>query len=237
MANTKSYKKPNKSKSKRTVKKRSTHNRITGPLATGVVGDPFPKKMFCKLVYSDTQIITTGAIDFFGPEYVYSLNSLYDPLWSTGGHQPYGHDTLATMYKKYKVSGCLVELTYSDPSVDGTVVGALIQPPNETATISGNTIGKIKERPNSFTKPVANSGSQSAYIKSYVPIGKISGLTPLQFKSDLNTFSALYGADPVHIPKLRISAANTRGTAGTITVRVKLTYFCQSYDRITLPQS
>lgn len=232
-------KKPKRAFKKSYAKKRAykPKNAITGPLSTGIVGDPFTKKKFCRLVYADTQTLTTGAIDFFGAEYVYSLNSIYDPLWSTGGHQPYGHDTLATMYKKYKVSGCLVEITFSDPSVDGTVVGAMIQPPGATATLAGNTIGKCKERPNTMTKPVNNTGSQAAFIKSYVPIGKISGLTDLQFKADQNTYSANYGADPAAIPKLRISAANSRGTAGTITVRVKLTYYCQSYDRITLPQS
>lgn len=214
-------------------------NQITGPFrAKGA--DPFRQKMFVKLIYTDRITLpspTGGPIGYFGTEKIYALNSLYDPDVSGVGHQPYGFDTMSALYRKYKVNGCLVELTFSDPSADGTVVAATIQPPAGTKVLQNEDVSEVKERPYTFTRSINDSGSQNKYVKSYVPIAALSGLTPLQFKSDMDIYAANMGANPAAIPKLRIAASNQRSNSQDIQCSVKLTYYCQVYDRVTLNQS
>lgn len=47
---------------------------------------------------------TTGAQQI----YTHTVNNIYDPNVTGGGHQPYGHDEFATYYNQYQVLGCKV---------------------------------------------------------------------------------------------------------------------------------
>lgn len=63
--------------------------------------DPFPAVAYARLRYSEVVSLNPSAgvpaVNLF------RAGSIYDPNQSGAGHQPYGHDTYATIYNHYKV--------------------------------------------------------------------------------------------------------------------------------------
>lgn len=212
--------------------------KMQGPFRAINTADPFTPSKRVKMHYSDNHLLGPGLAGAFGTEIVYRLNSLFNPLFNTGGHQPYAFDQLAILYKKYKVTGVLAEIIYSDPTEDSIVVGVTIQPPDSLKQLTTQFPEQVREQPMSVTRTINNSGKQVGNIKQYIPISSISGLTKLQFQADVDTFTSVVGSNPLATPFLRLAVANDRGTAtGNLMCKVKLTYYATFYGRVTQDQS
>lgn len=126
--------------------------RARGPVNLTVLGDPFPIRMRTRLRYAQTNSLTAGSTGLFGTERVFRLNSLYDPDLTGVGHQPYGYDTLATLYVRCKVHAVSVLLTFTDPSADGVLIAAHFQNPDTPTTITGYDTDTVMERPGVWFK-------------------------------------------------------------------------------------
>jgi hypothetical protein len=79
------------------------------PAAMSQVFDPFPAKMRSILRYADT--ISLDATTGIPLHYFFRATSIYDPDATGVGHQPYGHDTLATVYNHYTVMKATIKIT------------------------------------------------------------------------------------------------------------------------------
>lgn len=81
--------------------------------------DPFPSKHFARLRWSEQNTLTSqSANQFIGA--VIRANSIYDPRYALGGHQPNGHDQYAAIYGYYKVTRAVITATVMS-NVDGLV--------------------------------------------------------------------------------------------------------------------
>lgn len=209
------------------------------PFNRYITTDPFPAKKPCKLHYSETFTFTSGVGGIFGTEQVMSLNSLFDPNTTGVGHQPYGHDELALLYKSYKVFGVLIKLTFTDPSDDGVACGARICSASSSQSMTSQSIAQVDEQPMSVVRYLNNTGNQKVVIKQYVPMYVLAGLTKLQFDATHNnSYTTSFGSSPAATPNLRISCADINGTSGTTCkCVVNLTYFTQCFERAPLSQS
>jgi len=69
----------------------------------GTVGkpQPFPIRMVAKMRYCETVSIASSLVPVTSVNF--ACNSIYDPNLSGTGHQPYGHDTYASIYNQYTV--------------------------------------------------------------------------------------------------------------------------------------
>lgn len=65
-------------------------------------GNPVPEKFNAKLSYCSI-IALNGGI-FTTADYYFRCNSLFDPDYTGGGHQPMGFDQLMALYKKFVVN-------------------------------------------------------------------------------------------------------------------------------------
>lgn len=212
--------------------------RITGVFRNAMGMQPFAPRKNCKLSYTHTNLLTTGVGGIYGTEQVFRLNSLYDLDFSGAGHQPYGYDQVAALYNLYCVRGVKIQMVISDPSADGVVVAASVQPSNSTFAITGQGVDAIKEQPFSITRSINNSGKQVQTITSYVPIQTIEGLTRTQFAGALSIYQAGITNNPSRVPYLRIACGSLRGNQGdTVLVRTTLTFYSQFSDRVIQTQS
>ena len=80
---------------------------------------PVPDVYNCQFYYGGYDPINMSSANNYSGQYIYAANSLYDPLQSGGGAQPYYYDQLIApaagttgLFKAWKVSGCKIELEF-----------------------------------------------------------------------------------------------------------------------------
>jgi len=202
------------------------------------LGDPFPVRWNKTLLYGQLNTLTAGASGLFGTEQVFRLNSLFDPDLTGTGHQPYGFDTLASLYYRYKVRAVRVMVRFSDPSADGVLCAAQFQAPSVTSTVTGSDTNTVMERAGMWTQNLNNTGEQVAILDQFFPISTLVGATPVQFAANLEDYQSLCTTSPARTPYLRIAIAALDG-ASTPTVRLetKILFYTEFFERIVLGQS
>lgn len=199
---------------------------------------PFPAKYICKHHYRESLTLTAGAVGVFGTETGYSLNDVFDPRFSAGGHQPYGRDTMATIYGRYKVLGCKVKIVFTDPSADGVVCGVAATTTSDGFSLTGNSYEIGTEKPNVWSAPVNNTGVQTVTFEKYFDIAKFLGMTKSQYRNDMFHLGSSAGTTPASLALIRVANLDLRAAgAPTVLATVDLDYYVQWYDRLTLGQS
>ena len=108
------------SRSRASSRSRSVKSTLVEPLgralgdrrrmAQSIYFDPFPSMMRNKLKYCANVIITTVNGSDDGVPHYFSCNGIHDPDVSGVGHQPYGHDTLASLYNHYSVDKAVIKV-------------------------------------------------------------------------------------------------------------------------------
>lgn len=98
--------------------------------------DPFPQTITVTMPYS-TSFVLDATSGLAGAQYI-RANSINDPEYAVGGHQPYGHDVYSQVYHHYKVLSSSIEVhfggtTNTSPANPATVVGvSVVADPNST---------------------------------------------------------------------------------------------------------
>lgn len=178
--------------------------------------DPFPAKGNYVLRYSDQITLnpTAGATS----SYFFHANSIFDPDASGVGHQPYGHDTLQTIYKDYVVDKAVITLiptqfgntvcTYGLRTTDDGV-GASFHLPRETkgAKLATTAVG---------ARPLTISCSYDR-------------LKMWPFEKDT---SAAFGANPAVDAFFQVFMQGPNGTTdpGSVDFIVNITYYVTCFD-------
>jgi len=179
---------------------------------------PIPQRYITVQKYSDTFLLNTSQT-----VYNFNLNSVYDPNRTGIGHQPYGFDTLATMYNRYRVIGCSWAINgYNTGSA--IRIGCLVG--NDVALAT--TISDLVERPRArFITQLPGGSTQT--LKGKVSIPSVVGRSKAQYMAD-DRYQALVTGDPAELAILQVACANMAdilidGTALTITLEYTVEYF------------
>lgn len=194
--------------------------------------DPFKPYMNVRLHYSETFILASGTSGVVGTEQVTRLNSGYDVNFSGTGAQPYAFDTMALIYKKYFVKGCLVKITCYDPNAEGLAAIITIQPSGTTTTLTGQGLDALQMQPNTWVKYIPTTGSQQKVFKQYVNFAKLEGLNRINFEGDIDEYGAAVTTNPTLQPWCRMAVAAVRGDSGAnLLFKFELTQYVRFYDR------
>lgn len=182
---------------------------------TGFLQVQVPDVTSIKFVYSDFRSITSSASQ---GEYVYRLNSVFDPDSTGVGGQPDGFDLWKTLYSQYRVVACDVEVQCVGFSGIGFV--AMGPSPNSTSFTSAEEIaGLRKSKGGIFT---LGQGAVTKLHRMY----RISDLNGISDESLLanDSFAATTTSNPSRMFYLHIGT-ETAGASDVAYVWVKLTYF------------
>lgn len=201
---------------------------------------PFPLSMLIKQAYSEVLNLTVGTAGLFGTEKVFSLNDMYDPDYTATGHQPYGRDTMATIYNRYKVYGCKVEIVFYGADTNSIATSVMLSnPSNFTSPLQGKTVNQVLECNQAQVKYLSSNGNQKQTFNTYVSMAKLFNISKLQYKADTAVYQATSaGSSPPILGVLRVAIADTDlGSTATCNCSVKLTYLCRWWDRKLLAQS
>lgn len=190
-------------------------------------GDLFPT-----LADGTTQTTTGAAVSV-------ALNSLFAPR--SGGHQPYGFDTLATIYRRYKVYSVKIEGTCMCKDATNTDVYAFtaLRPGSAATTIGAQTLAatKIGERPLSrFFLLRQGTNRQAADFSMNVPIHSLEGLTKAECDAN-SDYRALMTASPAIVPTIEFANAGATSTSIPCEWRIRMTFDVEFYERANLAQS
>lgn len=186
---------------------------------------PIPSRYICKMKYAETVYSdVTG-------QYIFNLNSLYDPNRTGVGHQPYGYDPLAQLYNRYRVISCGWRIT--SPTNSYRQIGCM---PSNDSGITYTTFSEMKENPRA-KYIVQATGAQVAVLhgKSYIPA--LMGRTKAQYMADDN-YQATVTSSPAELALLYIQTS-TAGDVGEVgaAIQVILEYTVEFFDIKHIVQS
>jgi hypothetical protein len=188
---------------------------------------PIPPRAIVKMKYVEEVVANGTTLD-----HLWNLNSTFDPNRTGTGHQPYGRDTYATLYNRYRVFAVGYRILINTP----TVVRCTLLWNNETSNFNSNPY-LAAETPKAINKTA--SSTNPCVFKGHLTLSNIVGQTSMQYKSD-DRFQAQAGADPTESIILHTIIYNPDGSAVTASgyqMQVQLTYYVEWFDQNGLSQS
>jgi len=198
---------------------------------------PFASRFITRMKYSET-ITQVGPGGGGLTQFTMNLNSIQDPNRTGIGHQPYGHDTMASIYNRYRVIKC--NYVISAVSTGGTTGNSLgliaVLPANEVIALSGG-LAEAQENPRcKFITQAAQAGPK--VLKGSVYLPSLVGRSKAQYMAD-DRYQATYGTSPSELAILNIFGGLLGGAAETITTQfnVLLEFVVESFDIKQLAQS
>lgn len=197
---------------------------------------PFAQRYITKMKYAE-QLKVTGPGGGGLATFRFNLNSIFDPNRTGIGHQPYGHDTMQSIYNRYRVIKCSYVISAYNSASDGdaySIVAAL--PANEQVNLIGG-VAEAQENPRcKFITQAPNAGLKVLRGTVYLP--SLMGRSKSQYMAD-DRYQAVYGSDPSELGILNIYAGTLDGevATNTMSLNVVLTYTVESFDVKNLIQS
>lgn len=223
-------------KKKRFVKKRNTRNtrkrNYSKALITHVKGQGISDMMYVKLKYVEQIKISGGVAPYF--QYIFRGNSLFDPNLTGTGHQPMYFDQYAALYSRYRVIGSAIQLDVVNISGDSALF-YVCEPNTDQSTIVD--ISTLYEQARSGAPKIIPIAQRiTSRMKKYASTKKVCGLTRTQLFDD--TFAASTVSNPSNTWFWNILFASVDGvTVPAGQLIVKITYYCQFFDRLLAIQS
>jgi len=189
---------------------------------------PIPQRYITKMKYSE--VITGGSL--FGEVHM-NLNSIYDPNRSGIGHQPYGFDTLASLYNRYRVISCGYRISCATPASGNTVLTAM--PSNQPVTTG--TASELRENPRCKYVTAAAGGNNIVLTgKSYIP--SLVGRSKAQYMADDRYQSEVTGSpNELAILNLQLFGLSSDAPITSTNITVLMEYTVEFFDIKSLAQS
>lgn len=235
-------KRSNYSKRRRNIRRKQAWRRKKsfkkrrGRLTThkGFGTDPLPERLFTKLRYTTA---TTVAVAGSGSS-VFNLtllspimqSSLYDPEYTTGGHQPIFYDKLGGFYGKYKVYG--MKYKYTLTNIDGTKPFCLLVDPDNTHVADTNDYLTVCERPH--TKSRWGNGVYSnrpVVISGYASVARTYGVPKKDYRADAY-YEGDWNTNPTRMAFLKAYVHTTDTSVVNMELKVEVVYFTELYFRL-----
>lgn len=188
--------------------------------------DPFPSTMRAMLRYSETFVLQP-TLSGTNDNSIWRANSINDPRYATGGHQPYGHDTYQAIYNHYMVLKSVITLTVVDTD-HSAIVGIT---GTDDASVQGNydTVREVK--PTKCTTITPDTGGR---ILNFVFDQKA-----VWGGASRSNISSSFGTNPPeeHYFHIWAQASSLLGTGPKVTCLVNIVYYCEFSELRDLGQS
>lgn len=194
---------------------------------------PCPQKTIVWLKYCD-QWNAPGTIV---SDRQWRLNSIFDPDFALGGHQPLGRDQYAAFYNRYRVLRVKMELHVSG---DATVAGGqtpwlcTVVPDNSASPYTTSQLAAEQSHASQHSVH-QGSGNGGMKIVRFFDLAKITGVSNKEYADD--RFQALFTADPSEVINLHVVTSNISGGApaiSTVQHTILLSYQVEMFDPLQM---
>lgn len=220
-----------KNKPRRAVAKttRSYPNKINRSIG-------FPSCYHAKLRYAET-------ISFAGvPPLTQQcrMNSLFDPNFTTTGHQPMYFDQMSIIYGNYVVSGARITVQINQTNANDYPAAYTLDIRNDSTTRSGTNIGqRLEDGGSSYvTLGYAGSGSASKSLSRYVDIAKQYGIKHKMSPADAE-WTAPINNNPSKVVFATIQGMSVGSNTTSISsyMQIVIDYYCCFFNKKETAQS
>ncbi len=165
---------------------------------------------------------------------VFSLNSVFDPEISGGGHQPREFDTWASIYGRYRVMRVLCEIIARQRASHGL---SIVLVPTNSSTALAPFTDYVNELPRAVWCGITGSSQPVVEKKVAFDPKAILGMTAGEYMAD-DTTSAATTTSPTQVVALHMVAYQVdQATVLDYEYEVRLRYEVEFYDRKTLSPS
>lgn len=123
-------------------------------------------------------------------EYVFRANSIYDPNYTSTGHQPLAHDQLQTLYGRYLVTGSRIRVNVASNSGINDCVTGVVRV-DDDATFLNDAFGEVEQ---SNAAWYAEAGRMEKAAQTLATA--FNPRTYFGSKYDSDTCGAAFGANP-----------------------------------------
>lgn len=230
-------------KRKRTAKARSSTSNVRRKLFNGdaysrlntvrSLNSPVASKLITRLKYHTSSTMGPGL-----PvgDYIWRLNSLFDPDVIVAGHQPMGFDQIAGLYGKYKVFKCSYKIMVASAINSGLIGVTACAVPTNTATAIANGTDAQEMRASKWGYTCAQLGPP-IYLYGMVDLPTLNGKTRAEYAGD-DLCGAIVSANPSEVLDLHLVIASSDLTTNVqASLAATLTYYVEFSDPVQLAQS
>lgn len=190
--------------------------------------NPIPQRYICKMKYCETNV--TNAVT---GQYLYNLNSLFDPDRTGTGHQPMGFDNMSLLYNRYRVISCSWRI--ESPITNDSDFRSIHAQPNNDPDITWGNAGYMRESPR--TKYVTlNPGGVAKTLTGWISLPSLVGRSRAEYMAD-DRYQADVLSNPQEAAILYVLSTNMNGNPISVPIQVTLEYTVEFFDVKHLLQS
>lgn len=188
---------------------------------------------FITLKYSD--IISQSLATVTATDQIFNMNSIFDPDRTGTGHQPYGRDTLAEVYNRYRVWAFAWKITFHAEAQGFDIVTVPTNGNLATAITNQASFTAAAELPRSRVYS-QGTGATCIIATGIINLNALNGTTPAEYKSD-DRFQAIMTSNPSELILLHVGTYNPSGSTTAVDFIVELEFYCEIFDPIIVGQS
>lgn len=202
---------------------------------------PVPDVYNCQFTYGGYDSISMSSIGNYTGQYIYAANSLYDPLQSGGGTQPYYYDQLVApssgdsgLFKAWKVSASKIELELCAAGSNTVPVYCWLLPISSDDSTLPTFPPNLDEYPRAKRCTLTpGGGSQTAQkMSNYLPIYTHESITWNDWNSNDFEYQGGFSSSPQKVPYWYIICKPADGaTTSQVFMRAKITYYTELSER------
>ncbi len=191
-----------------------------------------PDSIRVQLKYVEEVSVNTTVTDY--GTYVFRLNDLYDPNYTSTGHQPTGFDQWMSIYNRFRVDKVRVRVTASPTSTYVSDKWTMTLSP-QSSTTSTTSIQSTAEDPRS--KTVLVSAYQHGTIENVFDLRRLFGVSKELYGSSNYTGTGTSSPNSIYYLHIFVSGWNITPTSGYCVLLVELEFDCLIYERLNVAPS
>lgn len=169
---------------------------------------------------------------------IFSLNSAYDPDYSSAGHQPLGFDQWSAFFNRYRVEKVHVEVDFVNSSTISNTDALLVANNSNSAISTQSTFFAGCEAPFSCNKLLPMTGNMNSWrVRRTYDIAQILGVTRDRYIANAD-YSATTSASPAEGVFLHLVLQDVLFNNNIdATYKIKITYVTTFFDRNQLAEN
>lgn len=218
----------NKRNKKSTGKKKNSSMRIAYTPNLTRLG--IPDAVRTELTYSD--VIAINPASAIG-QYTFRGNSIFDPDYTSTGHQPMYRDQLAALYSRYRVYKSTIQVSAVNEQI-ATALQVTVIPASDITTFT-SALYPLEFPYAKGARLLGVGGIMTTVIRHSMSTQLLLGLRPREVLDQ--DYSALVGANPSSEWYWQIVAQDLSAENVQTSLQVIIRYDVEFYDRVTINPS